>query len=145
MTTLLNDPTFQLYALSSAVLVLILYGLAFFTAKIRSDRKAILNAEDVAVNSGAQLVEIEHPDVQRIKRAHLNALENSVPFFAMGLLYTLTSPSLTMARILFLTFVGVRLLHAVFYLTAKQPFRTLSFTVCAVVNLVMVVQVIRFF
>jgi glutathione S-transferase len=145
MPNLTNDPVFQLYALCSAVLVLILYGLGFMTAKTRADRKAVVNAEDAAINGGARLVETEHADVQRIKRAHLNALENSVPFFVIGLLYTLTSPGLTLARILLLTFVAVRLLHAVFYLTAKQPFRTMMFAICALINIVMVVQVIRFF
>ena len=70
-------------------------------------------------------VEVEHPDVQRIKRAHVNAIENAVPFFVIGFIYTQTSPSMMMARVLFLTFVAIRLFHAIFYLTAKQPFRTL--------------------
>jgi len=143
MMTFAHQPVLQLFALCCAVLVVTLYALGFFTAKKRADRKAVINPEDVKVNSGAQIVDAEHPDVQRIKRAHLNALENAVPFFVIGFLYTLTEPSMTMASVLFLTFVGIRLFHAIFYLSAKQPFRTASFAVGAIVNLVMVVQVIR--
>jgi prostaglandin-E synthase 1 len=143
MTTLLSQPVFALYAQGCAALVVILYGLGFWTAKIRNDRKAVINAEDVGINGGAKVVDVEHPDVQRIKRAHSNAIENAVPFFVIGFLYSLTTPSLTMARGLFLAFVAIRLLHALFYLNAKQPFRTASFAIGALINLAMVVQVVR--
>jgi prostaglandin-E synthase 1 len=141
--TLLADPVFRLYAISVAIIIVTLYGLGFWTAKLRNDRKAVVNPEDVAINGGAAVVEVEHPDVQRIKRAHINALENAVPFFAIGFLYALTSPNLTMATILYFGFVGIRLLHMVFYLSARQPFRTLSFIIGGIINLIMVVQVVR--
>ena len=142
MTPLISQPVFVLYAECCAVLVVTMYALGFMTAKTRADRKKVINAEDVKIN-GAEVVDVEHGDVQRIKRAHLNALENAVPFFVIGFIYTQTSPSMMVARIFFLTFVGLRLFHAMFYLTAKQPFRTLSFAVGALVNLAMVVQVLR--
>lgn len=138
-----SDPVFQAYTLSAAAVVLMLYGLGFATAKKRADRKVVVNHEDVSVNGGAQVAEAEHPDVLRIKRAHLNLIESAVPFFAIGFLYTATAPNLTMARALFGVFVGVRLLHAVFYLGAKQPVRTIMFVLGALVNIVMVVQVLR--
>lgn len=143
MNSLMSQPAFQMYAFTSAALVLIMYSLGFLTAKRRAERKSVVNAEDVGVNPGAQVVEVEHPDVQRIKRAHVNLLENAVPFFALGFLYCLTDPGVTMARALFLTFLAVRLFHAIFYVGAKQPFRTLSFAVGAIVNIIMVVQVLR--
>lgn len=143
MNTLLSQPVFQLYAITSAVLVVILYSLAFLTAKVRGDKKKILNAEDIKVNSGAVLVEVEHLDVQRIKRAHQNSLENAVPFFVIAFLYSLTEPGLGWAQGFFFTFLGLRLFHAIFYLTARQPFRTISFALGALINLAMVVQVLR--
>ncbi len=136
-------PVLQLYALSSAIVIVTMYGLGFLTAKKRAEKKAVVNPEDVKVNSGAKVVDEEHTEVQRVKRAHLNAMENAVPFFAIGFLYALTEPSVLMAKILFFTFVGVRLFHAAFYVNAKQPFRTASFALGAVVNLVMLVQVLR--
>jgi glutathione S-transferase len=102
-----------------------------------------VNAEDVKVNRGAVHVEVEPGDVARIKRAHSNAIENAVPFFVIGFLYTQTMPSATTAAALFGIFVVVRLLHAFFYLTATQPFRTLCFAVGGLINLAMVVQVLR--
>ncbi len=141
--TNLHDPLFGLYAACASILILTLYGLGFWTAKIRAQRRAVVNPEDVKVNSGAAVVEVEHPDVQRIKRAHLNALENAVPFFVIGFLYCQTAPGLGVARALFIAFVTVRVLHALFYLNAKQPFRTASFALGAVINLAMAVQVLR--
>lgn len=143
MDTLLTQPVFASYALSACIVALTMYGLGFNTAKVRAERKIVLNPEDVSVNSGARVGEDEHPDVLRVKRAHLNLIENAVPFFAIGLLYSLTSPGLVFARGLFATFVIVRVFHAVFYLNAKQPFRTLSFAVGALVNVIMVIQVLR--
>ena len=143
MNALISQPVFQLYALCSAILVIILYGLGFYTAKVRNDHKKVINAEDVKVNSGATAVDVEVPEVQRIKRAHANSLENAVPFFIIGFIYSQTSPGMGMAQGLFFTFLAVRLFHSFFYLTARQPFRTLSFAIGGVVNLIMAVQVIR--
>lgn len=143
MNSLLTDPVFACYAVSVCVLVVTLYGLGFNTARIRAARKIVVNPEDAGINGGARVADNDHPDVLRIKRAHINLLENAVPFFVIGLLYTFTSPGLMVAQVLFTTFVVVRLFHAVFYLTAKQPFRTMSFAVGALVNLAMVVQVLR--
>lgn len=138
-----HDPVFQAYALAVCALIVTLYFLGFQTARIRAARRIVVNHEDTGVNAGAAVAEVEHADVQRIHRAHRNAIENAVPFFAIGLLYTMTDPGHTFARALFGLFVAVRVFHAAFYLTARQPWRTLTFAIGAVVNLTMVVQVAR--
>lgn len=143
MNALLAEPVFQAYALAVSALVLNLYGLGFFTAKLRADRKIVVNAEDAGINGGASVADNEHPDVLRVKRAHINLLENALPFIGIGFLYTLTDPGLNLARALFAIFVGIRLFHSVFYLTAKQPLRTLSFVVGALINVFMVEEVVR--
>lgn len=142
MSALSHDPVLQAYALSASLVALSLYAVGFFTAKTRADRKVVVNPEDAGLNRNAQVAEHEHAEVLRIKRAHQNALENAVPFFALGLLYTMTSPSPTLARALFGTFVIARLLHAVFYLKGVQPFRTLTFVIGAVVNMTLLVLVV---
>lgn len=142
MTALSQDPVLQAYALSASVIAFSLYALGFLTAKTRADRRVVVNSEDAGINRGAQVAEHEHADVLRIKRAHLNALENAVPFFALGLLYTMSAPSPTLARALFGAFVVARLLHAVFYLKAIQPFRTLTFVTGALINLALFVQIV---
>jgi prostaglandin-E synthase 1 len=141
--TAFADPVFQAFTLSVAVIVVTLYALGFLTAKRRAERKIVVNHEDTVVTPGASVADAEHPDVLRLKRAHLNLLEGAVPFFAIGLLYTFTGPSVTVARVLFGSFVVARLFHAAFYVGAKQPLRTAAFALGALANLVMVVQVLR--
>jgi uncharacterized MAPEG superfamily protein len=143
MSALVSTPVFHLYALCSAALVALLHGLGFLTGKTRETKKAVLNPEDVRVYRGANVVDVEHPDVQRVKRAHTNLIENAVPFFVIGFLYAQTDPSVLLARALFLSFVVFRILHAMFYLKGLQPFRAASFAVGAFINLIMVVQVVR--
>lgn len=143
MHTVFADPVFQAYSLAAAAIIVLLYGLGFYTAKVRADRKIVVNAEDAGINGGAAVADNDHADVLRIKRAHLNLIESAVPFLTIGFLYAHTDPSLNLARGLYAGFVGIRLLHALFYANAKQPFRTASFGVGAVINLFMVVQVVR--
>jgi uncharacterized MAPEG superfamily protein len=137
-----GQPALQLYAIASAILVALLYGLATVTGTVRSRRQRVVNREDVGVYKGASVVEVEHPDVQRVKRAHLNLIENAVPFFVLGLLYALTRPGATIAGALFFTFVGSRLLHAVFYVTERQPLRTAMYLIGLIVNLVLLALVV---
>jgi glutathione S-transferase len=143
MGTLLSLPAVRLYAASSVALVLGFHGFAFWTGRTRGERKAVVNPEDVKVYKDSVLADIEHADVLRVKRAHLNLIENAVPFFVIAFLYALTNPSVPTAAFLFATFVGTRALHAVFYLTARQPFRAAMFGVGVMVNLIMALQVMR--
>jgi glutathione S-transferase len=63
-------------------------------------------------------------------RAHLNDLENIVPFLGIGLLYSLSGPDLSTALLHFRLFVGARIYHTIAYLTPfPQPNRGLAFFV----------------
>jgi uncharacterized MAPEG superfamily protein len=136
------DSAGHLYALVSAILVLQLILLAFWVGAMRTIRKQYTNPEDKVVIKGA-LVDDDHADVLRAKRAHLNALENAVPFFAVGALYAASGPSLMGAQVYFFTFLGARVLHSIFYLWGRQPFRTLCFAIGALATIGMAVHVIR--
>ncbi len=142
MQTLLDNPALKTFALACAVLVLQLIALSLWTGTVRAMRKTWVNPEDATLNKGTQS-DSDHPDTQRVKRAHQNALENDVPFFAIGLMYALMSPSKTGAQAYFFTFVATRLLHSMFYLWGKQPFRTMMFAIGVLAMIGMSVQVIR--
>jgi glutathione S-transferase len=135
---------FSWYAGSVAALVLHLQALGFLTALRRRQLRGVLNPEDVSLNPGSAVVELEPPALQRVKRAHQNLLENALPFAVIGALFLVTGPSLELTRGLCLTFVVSRLAHSVCYLAQLQPFRTASFIVGSIVQLVMAVQVLRF-
>lgn len=137
-----DHPAFAIFALSASIVALQLILLALWTGTVRVMRKTYVNPEDAKLSKAEQADE-DHPDVQRVKRAHQNALENAVPFFAIGLLYALAAPSMTGALAYFITFTGARLLHSVFYLWGRQPFRTLMFAVGVACMVGMAVHVIR--
>lgn len=142
MPSLLDNHALKTFALASAILALQLILLALWTGTVRVMRKTWVNPEDAALNKLTQ-AEADHPDVLRVKRAHQNALENAIPFFAIGLPFALTSPSATAAQAYFWVFVGARVLHSLFYLWGKQPFRTLMFATGVLSMVGMAVHVIR--
>jgi glutathione S-transferase len=143
VSPLLAQPVFQSYAAACALLVVGLHALGLATGRVRASRQTVINAEDVRVYRGSHLADAEHPQVARAKRVHHNLIESALPFFGIGLLYTLTDPNIVLARVLFFGFVGLRLVHAVVYMKGLQPARLLSFFGGMLVNLVMVAQVLR--
>ncbi len=138
----LLDPAFRYYALAASVVALHLIALALWTGTVRVRNKQWVNPEDAKMNKGTQ-VESDHPDVLRVKRAHMNLMESAIPFFAVGFLYAATGATAFGAKAYFGTFVGVRILHTIFYLAGKQPFRTLSFAIGVATIIGMAVHVIR--
>lgn len=135
------EPT-QTYALVAALLAVHLLLLAFWTGTVRVMRKTWVNPEDAVLNKLEQ-AKAEHPDVVRVKQAHTNAIENAIPFFVLGALYVVTHGSKTGAQAYFFTFLAMRVLHSLFYLLGKQPFRTISFAIGVLACLGMAVHVIR--
>jgi len=139
---LLNDPVFGLYALVATLVSLHLAVLGSYTGFVRTRRKVFVNPEDASTFK-ATGAEVDHPDVQRTKRAHMNALENAVPFLAIGFLYALSGPSKVGAQAYFFTYLGSRVLHSIIYLVGKQPWRTLMFAIGQAAILGMAVHVLR--
>ena len=137
MRTLLELPAVIAYAISCLVLIALFYVLAYRTGSVRMRAKAVVNPEDVRVYLGASVVEVDRPEVQRVKRAHLNLIENAVPFFVVGLLYALTEPHLLLAAILDGVFVASRIVHAVAYSSGRQPVRSRAWAVGVAVVAVM--------
>jgi len=63
--------------------------------------------------------------VERIRRAHMNAIENVLPFLTIGLLYALSG--LPHATMHFYVFTVSRFLHTFFYAVLEaQPWRSFA-------------------
>merc|ERR1712018_666041 len=54
--------------------------------------------------------------VERVRRAHLNDMENILPFFCLGILYIFTNPALSTAVLVFRIFAACRITHSIVYL-----------------------------
>ena len=140
-----GDPQFELYAICSCVLTVEMLFLGALTAATRAKHKGFLNPEDGAVSFGeARLVEGgEHPDVARVIRAHRNLLESLPMFFALGLIYVLVGAPLLGAQICFIGFTAARVLHALVYIKALQPWRTICFALGTLTLIGQIVMILR--
>lgn len=88
------------------------------------------NHEDVVMMDKKAKVTYDDPDVERVRRAHLNDLENVVPWFIVTYLWLNTGPAPWFANMLIRTFVLSRIFHTVSYaIIPQQPTRALTFFV----------------
>jgi uncharacterized MAPEG superfamily protein len=137
MNALSALPAFPAYAASVIVLGLNLIGLANATALTRGQASEVINPEDVALNKKAAVVfEGGNDRTARYRRAHRNALENTPWFMITALVLTLMGTSATVGAALFYPYAALRIIHSICYVKGVQPFRTLSFVVALVLQVV---------
>ncbi|XP_056280800.1 microsomal glutathione S-transferase 1-like [Pseudoliparis swirei] len=145
MPKLMEEEVFKAFATYATIVILKMLLMAPMTAYFRFTRGAFANEEDVARKS-AEVRKKQfrtHPDVERVRRCHLNDLENVVPFVLIGLLYALTGPELSTALLHFRLFAGSRVVHTVAYLGAlPQPSRALSWMLGMLVTFSMAYRVL---
>jgi prostaglandin-E synthase 1 len=137
---LLSMPGFRLYALCAIVLVIKMYAVGIFTAVTRGRLKMALNAEDAA--GGSQLVTAEHPEVERVLRAHRNDLENIPAFLILGFIAVLAGAPVLGMQIAFIAFTAARMVHSVAYLKAMQPWRSMSYGMGQLSSLALMVMIV---
>jgi uncharacterized MAPEG superfamily protein len=131
MNALLADPSMRLFAVCAAILVIKMLLTANLTGILRTVRRVYAAPEDYRL-FGQEPVMKTDEQIERIRRAHRNDLENILPFLVIGFLYALTGPSYTVAWWLFVLFTVARLLHTAVYVAGLQPWRTVSFGVASV-------------
>jgi len=115
---------FGAFAFYSAVVIVKMLSMAFLTARQRFRTGSPVSPEDAAIVGNAG----PNEDVERVRRAHLNDMENILPFFCIGLLYIFTNPALSTALLVFRIFAACRIIHSIVYLLViPQPARALAF------------------
>ncbi|MBN3320140.1 PTGES synthase, partial [Atractosteus spatula] len=142
---MLENVVFASFVFYSTLLILKMFAIAVITGQVRLRKKAFANPEDALRHGGIQYFR-EDPDVERCRRqvrAHRNDMENIFPFLFLGAVYSMTEPTLLVARIHFQVFFVGRLVHTVAYLCAlKAPTRSLAYTVAQVPCVSMAVQIL---
>jgi uncharacterized MAPEG superfamily protein len=139
MPQLLADPNVRLLALVDLLLVLKMIALGSYTSFLRLRRRVYAAPEDYALQAATPPA-VPDEDIERVRRAHRNDLENILPFFVVSFLYVLTGPSYGAAATYFWGFLVARVLHSIFYIRSAQPHRTIAFTVGAVLMFVMLLR-----
>ncbi|KAJ8286875.1 hypothetical protein GJAV_G00044330 [Gymnothorax javanicus] len=139
---MVDDEVFASFVFYSTLLVLKMYILAIITGQLRLRRKAFCNPED-AMRHGGMQYHREDPDVERCRRAHRNDMENIFPFLFLGAVYSMTEPTVFIAKIHFQVFFLARVIHTIAYLYAlKAPTRSLAYTVAQVPCVSMLIQIL---
>jgi glutathione S-transferase len=124
MTLGLHDPLFRTYVIAATLMILKAISMSWLTvARMMSVKGGFRSPEDLKRTplnrhpDPSQLAPNEH--VERIRRIHLNDLENLPFFLVSGLLFVFTEPSLGLAQWLLYGYVVSRFLHFGAYLTAR--------------------------
>lgn len=120
------DPTTRLYAICAAVLVIKMSFTGYATAVLRNLKGVFISPEDYAFRGKAP----QPPDeqIERLRRAHRNDLENILPFLVVGLLAARSGAvGYRTAWWLFVPFTTVRVLHTMAYAFGIQPWRSILF------------------
>jgi len=137
-----RSPAFVIYAVTTVLLCLNLYGLWIWSGLVRNRTRTLRNPEDTAVAGGRTVVERDPPEVARVLRAHANAMANVVPFLVLGLLYVLLGGGRAGALAYFATFTVARYVYAVAYVAGVQPWRTVSFGVGLLASIALLLHVL---
>lgn len=141
---LFHTPAFGTFALFAAALSVMLLVIDAVGGGVRAGTKTTPNQEDAStVARGAKLAPQDPEQVARVMRAHRNALANIVPFLIVMLLYVAVGATAKWVLALCGVFTAMRLVHAIAYIKAVQPWRTLSFVVGQGCTLIAVVQLVR--
>jgi len=120
----LQNPVFATYVAAACIMILKAVAMSWLTVvRMVGANAGFRNPEDgkkTPMNPNPQPGQVgPNERVDRIRRIHLNDLEN-IPFFLVaGLLYVTTEPDLVLAQWLFYGYVVSRLLHFLAYLSAQ--------------------------
>lgn len=142
MSVMIRNEVFSCFVFYAVLLVIKMYIIAIITGQVRLRKKAFTNPEDALRHGGLQYHR-EDPYVERCRRAHRNDMENILPFLFVGAIYSLTGPSLMVARLHFLVFFLGRVLHSFAYLLALQaPTRSGAYVVAQIPCVSMALQIL---
>jgi len=120
----LHNPLFATYLVAASLMILKVASMSWLTVvrmmQVNGGFRSPEDAKKTPLNPKPDPSQVGPNDaVDRIRRIHLNDLEN-VPFFlTAGFLYILTDPSLLLTRVLLDGYVATRLLHFLAYLSAR--------------------------
>ncbi|XP_049804623.1 microsomal glutathione S-transferase 1-like [Schistocerca nitens] len=139
------NPVLRDYAYYSALLGLKVLALGPLTARQRFRKKVFVNPEDAKFFDGS--LKQDDPDVERVRRAHHNDLENIPVFMLIGGLYTLTNPDRELALNLYRGYFAFRLAHTIVYAVypVPQPARALCHFGALSICVFMGFKVLKFF
>ena len=120
----LQDPVFATYVIAAALMILKAVAMSWLTVfrmmKVKGGFRSPEDIKKTPLNPEPNPEQLQPNEyVERIRRIHMNDLEN-LPFFLIaGFLYVFTAPPLSLAQALLYGYVVTRFLHFFAYFTAR--------------------------
>ncbi|XP_055526025.1 microsomal glutathione S-transferase 1-like [Wyeomyia smithii] len=141
----INEQVLRTYIFWAMVLVGKMLLMSVLTIMQRFRKKAFVNEEDIVTDKKLKL-KFDDPDVERVRRAHRNDLENIFTFLAIGFCYMLTNPDPWLAGTIFRLVAAGRIVHTVVYalVIVPQPTRLLAWLVPYAACLYMTAQTLLY-
>jgi glutathione S-transferase len=121
----LQDPVFATYLIAATIMILKAVSMSWLTVvqmmRVNGGFRSPEDLRKTPLNPNPNPEQVmPNESVDRIRRIHLNDLEN-IPFFLIaGLLWTTTGPPLLEAQIVLYVYVLTRMLHFAAYLSARS-------------------------
>jgi len=111
--------------------------MSLLTALQRFRNKIFPNEEDLFFKNIE--VQFDDPQVERVRRAHRNDMENILPYLIMAALYICTNPGVTLACNLFRVVGVMRIVHTLVYAfyPVPQPARLTVFYIAYAITMYM--------
>ncbi|KAB0804234.1 hypothetical protein PPYR_01204 [Photinus pyralis] len=137
----LENQVFRCYLTYTSILVLKMMLMSILTSVQRRKHGVLTSPEDAPL---LKPLRKSHDDVDRVRRAHLNDMENIPLFFVVGFTYILTNPAPLIASYIFRIYTVSRIIHTFVYAiyVIPQPARGLAWVVGYLVNAYMAVRTI---
>jgi glutathione S-transferase len=131
----------RMYALSAVVLEFKMAAIALVQGRGRVSAGLFVLPEDAKLFHGAESP-TEAPIVDRASRAWRNDLENIPIFLILAGIYVMAGLSRGAFTFYCVVFMVMRIAHTYTFIKAIQPWRTVSFTIGAVVMLAMAIHIL---
>jgi len=144
----MQNPTFVAYTIAAAIMILKIMGQGWLTVyRMMKVEGGYLNPEDLLsgpINRNPRPSQLDPNDyVDRSRRMHLNDLENIPAFLVAGWLLVAVDPPYMLAVVLMGTFVVMRLIHAIVYVTKQRhEVRATPYTIASVIVVFMTLYVL---
>ncbi len=120
----LQNPVFATYVIAATLMILKAVGMSWLTVirmmKVKGGFRSPEDIRKTPLNPAPDSKQLEPNEyVERVRRIHMNDLENLPFFLVAGLLYVVTGPPLWLAQVLLYGYVASRFLHFAAYFTAQ--------------------------
>ncbi|XP_030745897.1 microsomal glutathione S-transferase 1-like [Sitophilus oryzae] len=145
VSEVLNNPLLRAYFFYASLLVLKMLFMSLWTGTKRMKTKTFSSPEDIVRLPKAKVSTNEN--VERVRRAHLNDVENIPIFLVISLGYILTNPSYAVTLLLFRAYTLARYIHTFVYAiyVIPQPARAFSWGTGYAITIYMAVSTLSYF